>query len=133
MSAKAADRITCHVLDTQKGQPARGIQVRLEGGSNTLKTFESITDDDGRVKAWLPYSGDHSSGEVPVYTLDDVLSELQHLPSSTWTLKFDTAGYFGVDNTFFPEVSVSFTLKGDGHYHVPLLLSPYSYTTYRGS
>ncbi|CAI4215112.1 unnamed protein product [Parascedosporium putredinis] len=96
-----------------------------------LKTFESITDDDGRVKAWLPYSGDHSSGEVPIYTLDDVLSELQHLPSSTWTLKFDTAGYFGVDNTFFPEVSVSFTLKGDGHYHVPLLLSPYSYTTYR--
>ncbi|PKS07556.1 hypothetical protein jhhlp_006160 [Lomentospora prolificans] len=133
MSARATDRITCHVLDTQTGRPASGIRVRLEGGATPLKTFESITDDDGRIKVWLPYSGDHASGEVPVYTLDDVLGELKAESSSTWTLKFDTAGYFGADKTFFPEVSVSFTLRGEGHHHVPLLLSPYSYTTYRGS
>jgi len=134
MSEKTSDKITCHVLDTGTGQPARGIRVKLEGGFHPLKTFESQTDDDGRIKIWLPYSEAHSSGEVPVYTLDDVLGDVEDGKPARWTLRFDTAGYFGEQNTFFPEVSVAFTMKDKGQkYHVPLLLSPYSYTTYRGS
>lgn len=125
------DPITCHVLDTTAGRPAKGIRVRLEGGAAPLKTFESITDDDGRVKAWLPYSSETSSGEVPVYTLEDVLGEIKG--PSRWTLRFDTADYFGEENTFFPEATVVFRVEEGQHYHVPLLLSPYSYTTYRGS
>ncbi|KAI2605787.1 uncharacterized protein GGS25DRAFT_498061 [Hypoxylon fragiforme] len=129
--ASDKDPITCHVLDTSVGKPAKAIRVKLEGGHAPLKTFESTTDDDGRIKAWLPYSSIHSSGDVPTYSLEDVLSEVED--KSTWTLRFDTGSYFGEANTFFPEVSVTFTVVKGQHYHVPLLLSPYSYTTYRGS
>ncbi|TPX14397.1 uncharacterized protein E0L32_005361 [Thyridium curvatum] len=165
MSAPAAqDRITCHVLDTTAGRPARGLRVRLElqapaaAGTTTAashhgqsaqpsRTFESQTDDDGRVRTWLPYSSSNASGEVPVYTLEDVLgtaegeagaaaegSSTTTTTTTTWTLRFDTEGYFGgPDETFFPEAAVTFRVAPGQHYHVPLLLSPYSYTTYRGS
>ncbi|KAI2473172.1 Hydroxyisourate hydrolase [Annulohypoxylon bovei var. microspora] len=125
------DSITCHVLDTSAGKPAKGIRVKLEGGHTPLKTFESQTDDDGRINAWLPYSSAHASGDVPTFSIDDVLSEVED--KSTWTLRFDTGSYFGEGNTFFPEVLVAFTVDKGQHYHVPLLLSPYSYSTYRGS
>ncbi|KAK9436370.1 transthyretin domain protein, partial [Metarhizium majus ARSEF 297] len=129
----AKDAITCHVLDTTAGRPAKSIRVRLEGprGSQPAKEFESITDDDGRIKVWLPYSSATASGEVPVYTLDDVLGQAE--ASSTWTLRFDIEGYYGEGKTFFPEAVVVFRVQKGQHYHVPLLLSPYSYTTYRGS
>ncbi|KAI9172408.1 putative 5-hydroxyisourate hydrolase [Paramyrothecium foliicola] len=129
--ASSKDAITCHVLDTTAGRPAKGIRVRLEGGHAPLKTFESLTDDDGRIKVWLPYSSETASGEVPIYTLDDVLGSIKG--PSRWTLRFDTAGYFGEENTFFPEATIVFRVEEGQHYHVPLLLSPYSYTTYRGS
>ena len=125
------DPITCHVLDTSVGKPAKGIRVKLEGGHAPLKTFESWTDEDGRIRTWLPYSSAHASGDVPTFTLDDVMSEVD--ANSTWTLRFDTQAYFGEGKTFFPEVLVSFTVEKGQHFHVPLLLSPYSYTTYRGS
>ncbi|KAI1435216.1 hypothetical protein GGR50DRAFT_340892 [Xylaria sp. CBS 124048] len=125
------DSITCHVLDTSAGKPAKGIRVKLEGGQTLPKTFESQTDDDGRIKTWLPYSSAREAGDVPTYTLDDVLADVPG--TTTWTLRFDTAAYFGPANTFFPEVVVSFVVAKGQHYHVPLLLSPYSYTTYRGS
>lgn len=134
------DSITCHILDTSVGKPARGVRVRLQltagnsshGTSGATVEFESQTDDDGRVKSWLPYSSPASSGEVPVYTLDDVLGDIKG--PSRWTLRFDTAAYFGgEDRTFFPEVTVVFAVQEGEHYHVPLLLAPYSYSTYRGS
>ncbi|KFH45871.1 5-hydroxyisourate hydrolase-like protein [Hapsidospora chrysogenum ATCC 11550] len=137
MSGK--DPITCHVLDTTAGRPAKGIRVRLQGpiqpsstgGGAHVKTFESLTDDDGRVKVWLPYSSETSSGEVPVHTLVDVLANVRG--PSRWTLRFDTEAYFGEGATFFPEATVVFRVEEGQTYHVPLLLSPYSYTTYRGS
>ncbi|KAH7148828.1 hypothetical protein EDB81DRAFT_649674 [Dactylonectria macrodidyma] len=129
------DPITCHVLDTTLGRPAKGIRVRLVGGASSAtalpKTFESITDDDGRILVWLPYISETSAGEVPVYTLLDVLGEVRG--HSRWTLRFDTAAYYGEENTFFPEVTVTFRVEEGQTYHVPLLLNPYSYTTYRGS
>lgn len=142
------DRITCHVLDTTAGVPARNMRVVLEGAPATAtathepkaslggvgsKLFESQTDADGRVRSWLPFSDPSSSGEIPVYTLEDVLRDEGGAPTR-WTLRFDVAAYFGGDDkTFFPEVAVSFFVKPGETYHVPLLLSPYSYTTYRGS
>ncbi|KAI1850676.1 hypothetical protein JX265_004387 [Neoarthrinium moseri] len=125
------DPITCHILDTTAGKPAKGVRVKLEGGHAPLKTFESQTDDDGRIKSWLPYSSEHEAGDVPIYTLEEVLGEVD--TTSTWTLRFYTEAYFGEGNTFFPEVVVTFRVAKGQHYHVPLLLSPYSYTTYRGS
>jgi 5-hydroxyisourate hydrolase len=53
--------------------------------------------------------------------------------SSIWKLQFDTGAYYGAGNTFFPVVELSFLVKEGEHFHVPLLLGPYSYTTYRGS
>ncbi|KXJ91136.1 hypothetical protein Micbo1qcDRAFT_163901 [Microdochium bolleyi] len=149
------DAITCHILDTSKGKPARGVRVQLEGGgsrssaghghghghgaggsSSSLKIFESQTDDDGRIKAWLPFSESTTGGDVPTYTLADVLDAEGSggEDQTTWTLRFFTEDYFGgKDKTFFPEVVVTFTVERGQTYHVPLLLSPYSYSTYRGS
>ena len=89
-------------------------------------------DEDGRVKAWLPYSSPQSSGEVPVYTLEDVLGDITG--RSRWTLRFDTEGYFAAQGreTFFPEVTVVFEVAEGQHYHVPLLLAPFSYSHDRG-
>ncbi|KAL2146511.1 hypothetical protein VTI28DRAFT_3692 [Corynascus sepedonium] len=149
--AETKDRITCHILDTTIGQPARNVRVKLELISTETETtgtgtnanpspatppphrvFESHTDDDGRIKAWLPYSSATSSGEVPVCTLEDVLGGIRG--ASRWTLRFDSAGYFGgSDKTFYPEVDVTFTVREGERYHVPLLLAPFGYSTYRGS
>lgn len=153
--------ITCHILDTSLGQPARNVRVQLQqflaplppsgassSSSSSLATttttitthpssnpiiFESQTDDDGRIKTWLPYSSPQASGEVPVYTLEDVLGDIKG--TSRWTLRFDTEGYFkeAGRETFFPEVCVVFEVKEGQHYHVPLLLSAFGYSTYRGS
>ena len=151
------DRITCHILDTAAGRPAAGVRVRLEltapvaseAHPQATKKFESQTNEDGRVTSWLPYSDSNASGDVPIYTLDDVLDKAEEEVkstsastedkaaeasplSTTWTLRFDTGSYYG-PTAFFPEVAVTFRVNAGQHYHVPLLLSPYSYTTYRGS
>lgn len=132
--------ITCHILDTTEGRPARNVRVQLQQTlaqphhpSSNPVIFESLTDDDGRVKTWLPYSSPLSSGEVPVYTLEDVLGDIKG--DSRWTLRFDTGAYFSTQQkeTFFPEVCIVFEVKEGQHYHVPLLLSPFGYSTYRGS
>lgn len=150
--------ITCHILDTTLGRPAPNVRVRLELTTPSASTtssanaatatgdaptsahpsslpviFESQTDDDGRVKTWLPYSSPNSSGEIPVYTLEDVLGDIK--AKSRWTLRFDTEGYFAAQgrDTFFPEVTVVFEVAEGQHYHVPLLLAPFSFSTYRGS
>lgn len=123
------DPITCHVLDTTAGRPASGITVRLEGpqpspassSSATTTTYEAVTDADGRIKTW------RSPGPVLAEVLAGVTG------ATRWTLRFDTEAYFGEGKTFFPEATVVFRVEEGQGYHVPLLLSPFSYTTYRGS
>ena len=106
--------VTTHVLDTARGTPAPGVSVVLERVAGDVERVASaVSDTDGRV-------GDLGPAE---------------LPPGTYRLRFDTGSYFartGAD-AFFPEVVVAFQLSADEHYHVPLLLSPYSYSTYRGS
>lgn len=147
MATPVKDRITCHILDTTTGRPARGVRVQLSSPavpaarageqqstlSSAPKTFESLTDDDGRIKVWLPYSSDQAAGEVPVYTLEDVLGDISG--PSRWTLRFDVEAHYAAQgkDCFFPEVVVVFNVEEGQGYHVPLLLGPYSYTTYRGS
>lgn len=163
MASPTKAPITCHILDTTVGAPARNVRVQLQltsdktspapsnGGNGTSSgssssaaaankhpsglpiVFESSTDDDGRVRTWLPYSSPDTPGEVPVYSLEDVLGDITG--PSRWTLRFDTEGYFAAQgkDTFFPEVTVVFEVKEGQHYHVPLLLAPFSYSTYRGS
>ena len=104
--------ITTHVLDLAAGRPAAGVAVVLEqrAGDDWRELARGRTDDDGRV-------GD--LGEAP--------------EPGRFRLRFDTAGYLGAD-AFFPEVALQFAVaRPEEHLHVPLLLSPFGYSTYRGS
>ena len=100
--------ITTHILDTAKGRPASGVPVRLEirRGNSWELVGEGSTDADGRLRT---------------------LTEGKMLEKATYRLTFETGG-------FFPEVAIAFRVDSPAeHYHVPLLLSPYGYSTYRGS
>jgi 5-hydroxyisourate hydrolase len=106
--------LSTHVLDNATGQPARGVPVRLErrDGDGWTPVAAGRTDTDGRLRDWVP---------------------AEAWGAGVYRLVFDTAAHIGRD-AFFPEVAVVFQV-GDAsrHHHVPLLLSPYGYTTYRGS
>ncbi|MFI7418153.1 hydroxyisourate hydrolase [Nonomuraea sp. NPDC049684] len=94
-----------HVLDAVSGRPAAGVRVRLEHEGRVLA--RGSTDEDGRIKGWDTREGVHR-------------------------VVFDTGAYLA--DTFYPEVVIAFTVTDPGaHHHVPLLLSPYAYSTYRGS
>ena len=107
--------ISTHVLDTAKGQPAQGLRVMLERQSDAadwILVGEGITDSNGRVSQLL------RSGET--------------LEAVSYRLVFRTGDYF--ESSFYPEVAVQFLVRDpSANYHIPLLLSPYGYTTYRGS
>lgn len=111
--------ITTHVLDISRGAPARGVPIALElerGDGGWKLLGKGTTDADGRLRDLLP---------------DD-----KSLVIGTYRLTFDTETYFRAHNVegFYPFVLVVFSiLDTDEHYHVPLLLSPYGYSTYRGS
>ena len=109
--------ITTHVLDTSLGKPAAGVPALLEkqsGEGAWTEAGRGVTDDDGRIR--------------------DLLKS--PLEAGIYRLTFDTAGYFEARNTpsFFPQVIIVFEVRNAGqHHHVPLLLSPFGYSTYRGS
>ena len=109
--------ITTHVLDLSRGCPAAGVQVILEheaaGGWELIGS--GVTNADGRIADLL-------SGES--------------IEAGVYRLLFDTGKYFAARNTrtFYHEVTVTFRIEdSDQHYHVPLLVSPFGYSTYRGS
>lgn len=111
--------ITTHVLDTSSGMPASGVPIVLEFQSadgDWQLLGKGTTDSDGRLR--------------------DLLPPEQSLDIGTYRISFDTETYFRAHNLegFYPFVAVVFSiLDTDGHFHVPLLLSPYGYSTYRGS
>lgn len=105
--------ISAHVLDASAGVPAEGVSVRLADGTGAM-IAESVTDADGRVTDLGP----------------------DRLDPGDYSVTFGSGAYFARRDvaSFHPSVSVLFTAAADQrHYHIPLLLSPYSYTTYRGS
>lgn len=109
-------RLSTHVLDTTVGRPAAGIPVTLEkvAEEGVSLISESVTDDDGRV----------------------VKVNAQDLTPGRFRLTLDTEAYFGGRHgaVFYPSISVSFDLSGDReHYHIAVLTSTYSYSTYLGS
>ena len=111
-------RLSSHVLDTALGQPAKGLRVRLDvldAGGQWQTLAERSTNDDGRVADLL---GDGA------------------LAARTYRLTFDTRAYFEASGrpVFYPHVDVVFTVSAPAtHHHIPLLLSPFGYSTYRGS
>jgi 5-hydroxyisourate hydrolase len=109
---EARSTVSTHVLDTTRGEPASGILVRLERADGG-ELGRAVTDSDGRVSDF----------------------GVAGLTAGTYRLVFETGPYLsGEGEPFFPEVVVTFAADGRRpKYHVPLLLSPYSYSTYRGS
>ena len=112
--------ITTHVLDTARGRPAAGVPIRLErldaalGQHTWTELGRGVTDADGRLR--------------------DLLREA--LVAGEYRLTFDTETYFAATGVagFFREVQIAFLVREAGsHHHVPLLLSPFGYSTYRGS
>lgn len=114
---EAASQITTHVLDTSIGRPGKGIGIKLKKAANgDWRTIAiGITDKDGRIA--------------------DLLANGRALPPGDYLLRFDTKTYFQQQKTqgFYPEVFIHFTTFDQTHYHVPLLINPFGYSTYRGS
>ena len=105
--------VTAHVLDATAGTPAAGVTVELADGRNQ-SIATAVTNEDGRVPDLGP----------------------ETLEAGPYSITFATGDYFAGRGqaTFYPHVTVDFTVvAGERHYHVPLLLSPFAYSTYRGS
>ncbi|PGH06568.1 hydroxyisourate hydrolase [Helicocarpus griseus UAMH5409] len=155
------DPITCHVLNTVNGTPAPGLSCTLTLHSlllppgaaqpaNLPVTLHAATDPDGRVKKWTPSSSYSSAANnapsSPPAGIREILEAIHEQYSgqqrSIWSLKIKKVGEWyaeqGVES-FWPEVEVRFLVKGSEkwegwrHYHVPVLLGPWNYSTYRGS
>jgi 5-hydroxyisourate hydrolase len=111
-------RVSTHVLDVNRGKPARDVPVRLEkqeAPGNWRLLHTACTDEDGRCGQLLPR---------------------QQLLPGTYRLVFDTGSYFAATKTegLYPLVEITFQVRdGEAAFHIPLLLSPNGYTTYRGS
>jgi 5-hydroxyisourate hydrolase len=107
--------VSTHVLDASSGRPATGVAVslsRFAAGGTWLPSGSGTTDADGRLRFTGP------------------------APAGVYRVTFGTGAYFAARGTatFYPEVVITFTVGGEGeHFHVPLLLSPFAYSTYRGS
>lgn len=145
----SVDPITCHILDTTRGKPAEGVTCSIyyvspliEDKSNE-QSYEipnsepfamSKTNQDGRIKNWVFNPNMKSSTDIGI---ED--NTWKTLKPGIYKIKFLTGKYFNDLNdnsrTFFPFVEIIYTVDNppDNHYHIPLLLSNHSYTTYRGS
>jgi 5-hydroxyisourate hydrolase len=110
--------ITTHILDVARGRPAAKVSIVLEArrGDAFVELGRGVTDDDGRCKT--------------------LLAAAQRPEPGVYRLRFETGAYFEArgEAHFHPFVELAFTVDAPGeHYHVPLLLSPFGFTTYRGS
>jgi len=110
-------QVTTHVLDTSAGKPGKEMSVRLMQKKNDAWEIiaQGTTDNDGRIPDLLPR--------------DKILL------TGTYKIIFETGDYYAIQKikTFYPAVEILFTISDDSHYHVPLLISPFGYSTYRGS
>lgn len=110
-------QLTTHVLDTSKGKPAKGIHVILQqySANKWRPVARGITNDDGRVA--------------------DLLSKNKPLKLGTYKLRFEVQNYYARYSvqTLYPWVEIIFQVTTPDHYHIPLLLNPFGYSTYRGS
>jgi len=110
-------RITTHILDTTVGKPAAGVTIILYGGENDEWTelARGVTNADGRIA--------------------DLLNKDDLLHFGIYKMRFETKDYFDKRQvkTFYPYVEIIFEIESGQHYHIPLLLNPFGYSTYRGS
>lgn len=110
-------QLTTHILDTSLGKPAPGIDIVLyqHKKEEWMEITKGVTNGDGRI---------------PDLLKKGVIMEL-----GTYKLRFETQGYFSKQSikTFYPFVEITFQVTTGDHYHVPLLISPFGFSTYKGS
>jgi len=110
-------QLTTHILDTTKGKPAPGVSIILyqQKNNNWIELVKGITNADGRIPNFLP---------------KDTILE-----AGIYKMKFETKAYFekNLIASFYPYVEIVFDITTKEHYHIPLLLNPFGYSTYRGS
>lgn len=111
-------QITTHILDTTRGRPAQGVTITLyqeQSDTGWNEIAKGVTNADGRIP--------------------DLLQKSVVLQQGAYKMRFDTKDYFDRDDiaTFYPCVEIIFSLQTNEHYHIPLLLNPFGYSTYRGS
>ncbi|PPQ99565.1 hypothetical protein CVT24_005353 [Panaeolus cyanescens] len=132
----AKSPITCHILDASLGKPVEGVCIRLQqlevgsasnGGVDIFHPLaKGTTNADGRCLDLLPPAGSEEESKEGTKLVE----------GQTYKIVFKTQEYFERTGrkSFYPWVEISFTIQNPGeHYHIPLLISPYSFTTYRGS
>ncbi|KAJ9656669.1 hypothetical protein H2198_004788 [Neophaeococcomyces mojaviensis] len=126
--------ITCHVLNTVSGTPADNLKATLTllsrstTGLQAGLSFNAVTNDDGRVKEW--------AAAEDGTTLNAVMDKYGQGDKIACSIKFEIGAWYEERGTesFWPEVEIKFYVKkGERHYHVPCLVGPWTYTTYRGS
>src|SRR5262249_287210 len=108
--------ISTHVLDTSIGRPAGGVPVMLyhHDGTDWMRVGRASTAADGRVKSLLDPAAAVTAG--------------------AYRIVFEISDYFGEADSFYSQITIDFVIRDEAsHYHVPLLVSPYGYSTYRGS
>lgn len=110
-------QLTTHILDTTKGKPVKDVKVILyrNDRESWVEVAKAITNNDGRVA--------------------DLLQKDVLLKKGNYKIRFETKDYFDKEGvaTFYPFVDIVFTIASHEHYHIPLLLNPFGYSTYRGS
>src|SRR5258705_3081476 len=108
-------QLTTHILDTSKGKPAVGVRIALSQHKKNkwIAIAKGVTDDDGRIA--------------------DLLKKGVVLELGTYKLRFETQSYFTRQaiQTFYPFVEITFQVTTEEHHHIPLLLNPFGYSTYR--
>ncbi len=111
-------QLSSHILDVSKGMPASGVSIKLEKMNSQTKAWsvvdEKVTDKNGRIADFLPANASNPG---------------------TYRLTYLVAPYFKRNklDSFYPFIEVVFEVKGTSHYHVPITLSAYGYSTYRGN
>jgi 5-hydroxyisourate hydrolase len=110
-------QITTHILDTSVGKPAAGVSVQLQrsGPQGWENLASGVTNSDGRIP--------------------DLMDPEKKLTPGVYSLLFEISPYFERRqvSSFYPTVRIEFRISDESHYHVPLLLNPFGYSTYRGS
>jgi len=116
-TAFGGSQLTTHVLDTSLGKPGQDLTIKMQEYKNDQwqTVSQGVTNADGRV--------------------GDLLAPGRHLAHINYKMIFETGAYFKQNNIegFYPEVEIQFTVMDDKHYHVPLLINPFGFSTYRGS